>query len=484
MINLLVVTPDTAFGELVRQNLEEMGRFRVCVVRGNGSAVAFVKEVNCPLAFLDTCLAEKDLLEIGMQMRRANPKIRFVVISEDGWHSALEELSPEGCLNKPFRLPNLLEIMDNLFPTRSSPEPVPVNGESGNDPPWLSDVTRAAQHLTRLTLESSAQAALITRDDQLWAYAGQLPQSATGELNDTVSRYWDRQKENDLVRFVHLTSTGAEHMLYATRLTKYMVLALIFDAETPFSTIHTQANQLVHSLSTSPSEKQNNGTQTADEASSAPLSAAPLSPALPLHSNREPSPANSLNQVAVPGQTESSVDLEKTIETSPIAQNNAHAHDEADETRPNSFSESARRIVLEPVSPSVYNLDYACLLVPRFPQHHLIGDLSDCLPEWVRETCIAFAWRLEYISVRPEYLLWNVNVPPATSPAYLMRIMRQRISVKIFDDFPRFIKENPSGDFWAPGYLIMGGAQPAPVQVVKEFIAQTRQRQGITQQPR
>ena len=96
---------------------------------------------------------------------------------------------------------------------------------------------RAAQHLTRLTLGSSAQAALITRNDQLWAYAGQLPQSATRELTDTVSRYWDRQEENDLVRFVRLASTNAEHMLYATRLTKDMVLALIFDAETPFSTI-------------------------------------------------------------------------------------------------------------------------------------------------------------------------------------------------------------------------------------------------------
>jgi hypothetical protein len=75
-------------------------------------------------------------------------------------------------------------------------------------------------------------------------------------------------------------------------------------------------------------------------------------------------------------------------------------------------------------------------------------------------------------------------VPPATSPAYLMRIIRQRISVKIFDDFPRIKRENPSGDFWAPGYLIMGGSHPAPVEVVKEFITQTRQRQGIPQQSR
>jgi REP element-mobilizing transposase RayT/CheY-like chemotaxis protein len=485
MINLLVVTADIPFGEHIRQNLEDRGRFRVCVVRGNGTAVAFVKEVDCPLVFLDTSLDRNNLLEISAQMRLANPGIHFVVITDSRFQSALEELSPTGYLTKPFHLPDLLGMMDNLFPIASPVEPVAVNHESGNDPPWLSDVTRAAQHLTRLTLESSAQAALITRDDQLWAYAGGLPQSATRELTDTVSRYWDRQKENDLVRFVHLASTGAEHMLYATRLTKYMVLALIFDAETPFGTIHTQANQLVHSLSTSPAEKQNDMMRSADEASSAPIPVTSSTFSLPPEIRREPSATNSMNQAALPGQTPSSIDLEKPVESPAVTRKGLFksiiaGQAEAEETRPSPLNESARRIILEPANPSVYNLDYACLLVPRFPDHHLIGDLSDRLPEWIQETCIAFGWRLEYLAVRPEYLLWNVNVPPTTSPAYLMRIMRQRISVKIFDDFPRLQKENPSGDFWAPGYLIMGGSQPAPVEVVKEFIAQTRQRQGIT----
>jgi len=42
-------------------------------------------------------------------------------------------------------------------------------------------------------------------------------------------------------------------------------------------------------------------------------------------------------------------------------------------------------------------------------------------------------------------------------------------------------KENPSGDFWAPGYLIMGGSQPHPSQLVKDYIKQTRERQGYSQ---
>jgi hypothetical protein len=62
-----------------------------------------------------------------------------------------------------------------------------------------------------------------------------------------------------------------------------------------------------------------------------------------------------------------------------------------------------------------------------------------------------------------------------------MRILRQHTSDKLFSEFPRFKKENPSGDFWAPGYLIMGGSQPPPAQLIRDYINQTRQRQGISQ---
>ncbi len=122
--------------------------------------------------------------------------------------------------------------------------------------PWLQDVSRAAQHLTRLTLESSAQAALITRGDHLWAYAGQLSQGAANELAVTVTRHWDGQKGSDLLRFVRLEATRAEHMLYATRIADDVVLALVFDAETPFSTIRSQASQLAESLSITPVEEE------------------------------------------------------------------------------------------------------------------------------------------------------------------------------------------------------------------------------------
>ncbi len=515
MVALLVVTSDIGFGNLVRQSLEGAGRFSVLVSGEKKTAIEYVMETNCPLAFLDTGMTDQKVLEIGILLRQANPQIRFIVISEAGWHSTLEELSPENYLEKPFHPPDLMEMMDNLF---GKPKPLtsPLPSQPEEDLPWLSDVTRAAQHLTRLTLETSAQAALITRNDQLWAYAGQLPQSAARELADAVSRYWDRQKQNDLVRFLRLNTTAAEHMLYATRLANDMVLALIFDAETPFSTIRTQANQLVHSLSASPTERQTAPINEEEEDDEAPLAAIsdilsdipspnpkqsdvddsprpwkepgqakPLAFGKSLRFSRESSPAIPFNRLSTPETSETTLpDLDKTVESAAInrkskPRKNENQETEFGETHPSSVPEIARKIVLEPISPAVYNLDYACLLIPRLPHHHLTGDLSEQVSDWVPEICVAFGWRLEYISVRPEYLLWISNVPPATSPGYLMRILRQHSSERIFSEFPRLKKENPSGDFWAAGYLIMGGSQPPPGQLIKDFISQTRQRQGF-----
>ncbi len=479
MTTLLVVTSDVPLGDLIRQTLEETGRFGVHIAEDKKSAVECARKGDCPVAFLDAGLTEKKILEIGALLREANPKIRLVIVSESGWQPAsLDELSPEHYLSKPIYPPDLLKLIDKL-PQDSQPAgTLSLLGETGGGAPWLSDVTRAAQHLTRLTLESSAQAALITRNDQLWAYAGQLPQTATRELSDTVTRHWDRKQESDLVRFVRLSSTEAEYMLYATRLAKDMVLALVFDAETPFSTIRTDANQLVHSLSSA--EKQSGGSQVDTRA--------PARPAVNIlsgSSTSAPKATTPIERAASHQEAEPPADGGKKVdETAASLSRNKPRKDETGEidlgeTRPTSITDSARKILLEPASPSVYNLDYACLLIPRFSSHHLTGDLSELLSDWVPQICVAFSWRLEYISVRPDYLLWIVNVPPATSPGYLMQILRRHTSEYIFNEFPRFSKENPSGEFWAPGYLIMGGSQQPPAQLIKDFIAQTRQRQGI-----
>ncbi len=116
----------------------------------------------------------------------------------------------------------------------------------------MSDVNLAAQYLTSLSLESSAQASLITKQDQIWAYAGELPQPAAEELARTVSQHFQNGGGSDLARFIRLEETGGEYMLYATGLGGSFVLSTVFDAEMPFSKIRAQASNLAMALASPP----------------------------------------------------------------------------------------------------------------------------------------------------------------------------------------------------------------------------------------
>src|SRR5512145_118567 len=245
--NLLIVSADKTFTQVLIHGLEQEG-YSVHVTKGKGESVVRADEESVSLAFLDMDLGYRAVLEIGQALRMLKPELRLVVFSRDEVPPALDELRPWMLSRKPYYLPDVLNMLEN----KSASSPLHPKGVQTTDPalPWLSDANKAAQHLTRLTLESSAQAALITRKENLWAYAGQLSQSAAKELGITVTRHWDGQKGSDLLRFVRLEATKAEHMLYATRLADDVVLALVFDAETPFSTIRTQAGQLVNRLST------------------------------------------------------------------------------------------------------------------------------------------------------------------------------------------------------------------------------------------
>ena len=140
---------------------------------------------------------------------------------------------------------------------------------------------------------------------------------------------------------------------------------------------------------------------------------------------------------------------------------------------------STEHIVLEYLDRNPYDLSYTCLLVPRVNSHYFIGDIVDSLPVRMKQICTSFGWGLEFLSIKAEYLQWTIQVPPATSPGYFMRIIREQTSAYIFENFHHFKKENLSNDFWAVGYLVVLGSQPHPVEMIRRFIRLTRQQQGI-----
>jgi REP element-mobilizing transposase RayT/CheY-like chemotaxis protein len=523
--SVLIASPTIAFGELIRLTLEGEGNFRVTRVSTGCEALTEAQSTPFALAILDADLSDLPLPDLCSAAQKLRPGIRLILVPphSDPHSPTLAGLPAHGYLNKPFYLPDLMNIVTRAMQSQEQPsqvqpaaglpdvptKPVPLKAPTQPNPPqttgpaldgsspkrpatkplaptapaWLQDVAIAAQHLTRLSLETAALAALIIRDGKLWSYAGQLSQPAAQELAQTVAHYWARGNGSDLARFVHLDATDGDYMLYATAVSGDMALAMVFDIEIPFSKIRSQASHLARSLasppgslppqpskeSPSPSTSyaaeagQPEGEEELDLANLTPLfeDVPPASPGLPQveAQPRAPRLNPSLGVMQAEHLTATTPEAVEISQPAPV---------------------EAAMDALEPVSPAVYNLSYACMLLPRMPQHVIAGDLAERLSGWTRQLCLAFGWRLDRFVVNPDYVEWVMNVPPTVSPSTMMRIFRQQTSARIFVDFPTLGRDNPSGDFWAPGYLIMSSGQLPPESLVKAFIQQTRRRQGVS----
>jgi putative transposase len=524
---VLLVTSSSGFGESLQRFLEEMGVDGSILVGSVEEAVELSRQTQIDLAILDFNLGEYPLRKTAHTMREALPNIRLLITSsqDESDPPIMSELTAVGVFSEPFYLVDLKKRVPEIsehtgIADRAEP---PVNmDEHSNGLPWLQDITRAAQHLASLSLSTAAQAALIVRGDKLWAYAGQLSQSAARELTECVVSYWSPQTSSDLVRFVDLAVDGGEYMLYATSLSNSMVLALAFDAKMPFSQIRSQANYLASALASPPGTdvrepylsqtKEHflnavNGENTDRQVTTKPLfSSEDVPPPTPGTSSKSQrnlvDEVNQEEKLANPGleddqpetreETKSYGDslpdhIDPSIEVPlqrDLTENNIEEIQKgAQSVKPKGVFVEGRESVTAgdamSVSPSMYSLYYTCVMVPRLPRHELTGELSDQVVGYTKHIFLAFGWRLESLEIHPDFFQWIANMPPKVSPGYMLHVMREHLSRFIFAEFPRLARENPSGDFWAPGYLLVSGQKTLPGQLIDDFIEQTRQNQDF-----
>ncbi len=284
-ISILVADSNMEFGILIRQALEESGQFEVSLTSSAEEAVNLAQGLDFRLAIIDFALPDIEGEKLVERLRALQPGLAVIGIpvGDDDTSEKTRQAGVDGILTKPFYLPNLPDIVEEALgrrldfhrPTqvawpRTTPTPdVPDNSAAAlpidksasfpsedypmpfdEPPPWLADVNRAAQYLARLTLETSAEAALLIRHRELIASAGQLPRGQLQELTAQVADSWAEEGRSGAVaRFVHLPGTAEDFMLYATGVVAGMVLSLVFGAEVPFGMIRRQAESLAHALS-------------------------------------------------------------------------------------------------------------------------------------------------------------------------------------------------------------------------------------------
>lgn len=409
-----------------------------------------------------------------------------------------------------------------------------------------SDFSRLNQRLSDLSAETTALAIIILRRKQLISHCGILPNTAIREIVDQINSFsitsaLNLQKEppplfhksgsGDMIRSLQLQSLQGKFLLYVIFLTKEMQLSLIYDQDTPFSHIRRQTVQVSHklmepqqslplafhpsSLEASELEQANIVQSSSAEpiyedvnqpaAGTGVIQAATISSLI-----EEPSP----EEVIPPGYTGDQID---TVLSSPSTSSDAASldarieynrseqagkidfHDDFEleeeysgEPLDFSLSETSKSEHTEEefetnsiISVGAYGnyITYSCLLIPRIPEHMLKGNLVSYLFKWMGQLCLAYGWRLEHLSIHSNHVQMVTGAPLATSPAFLVRTLRQKTSLYIFSQFPLLTDENPSGDFWAPGFFISGGKQTIQPHLIDRYIGEIREHQGVNSTP-
>jgi DNA-binding NarL/FixJ family response regulator len=112
-------------------------------------------------------------------------------------------------------------------------------------------IAQLALSLTHASLESTAEATMLTRHGEIVAFAGDLTREDLEELRRAVS-HWDNDIEQAHVGFITLASTGRVVMVYSRQTEGHLALSMVFAGSTPLRDIRRQGKRLLEALESVP----------------------------------------------------------------------------------------------------------------------------------------------------------------------------------------------------------------------------------------
>ncbi|MCL4238810.1 MAG: response regulator [Anaerolineae bacterium] len=334
-------------------------------------------------------------------------------------------LSPEPDWEQPVAAPPLAPPAPTFAAGERSAAPdaperaaaVPEPDEDAAD----ADIAQAALRLTQYSLESSAQATLLSRPGRLLASAGDLPAAAIARLLSAVDAAWRTSPaaSDALIRFVALPDAG-EFLLYSTRVEADMTLSMVFGTNTPLRTIRRQARRLGESLNL----------MAELPAADAEAPAARTRPRRPEGLAAEPVAAAVEAEAAVPAQ------------------------DAAPQTDEGPYT------------------GYTCLWVPHDPRLELRSEFADSLREWIVDAAEADRWRVLALDVQTDYVLVSLDVPQKTHPDAAIARLMAATAQRSADEFPDLAFGQP---LWADGYYFAAPPRDLSDREIVRFLAFQRQ---------
>jgi REP element-mobilizing transposase RayT/DNA-binding NarL/FixJ family response regulator len=273
-------------------------------------------------------------------------------------------------------------------------------------------IAQLALSLTQVSLELTAQAALLARDGRIVAYAGTMDRVDMDDLRRAVNDDWEAQPRQARIRMVTIADTGREYMLYSKLTEDGFTLSLIFAGTTPLRDIRRQSKRLLDALEAVP-EAQARASAPED----APTKDAPI------------------GTTELP--TEEALTSEERAAISAAAGVNA-----------------------ETMTP------YAVVWLLRDPAGSLDAATSSAIISGMRVQLAERSWQIQELQARADFVYLLANIPSDMPPYEIVRDLKRR-SAEIAH------RQNPAlkpDTLWADGYLIVTPGRQLDIDEIQQFI--------------
>lgn len=492
------------FGELLRLSLEERGGYSVRLVDSCEYARYELGKNSYDLVVIDVEEKDPSAKSALADLTQRFPGLPLIVFPPDNnpQHPLLKGLAFMAWLKKPFYLPDLLSAAESVLAGKRW---TPEDGIAG--PPewaWLREDLSRGSSLAGLLKAECLAAVFITLGGAVAARTEGLPSPAAEEVAAMVSRLWRESRGREIARTIRRGSSGAQALLYVARPEKHLLAALILPAETSPARARSLAAQLKETLRLSRLDASRRDDMSVEEEAETAVPAAPLPPPEEIEgldarlyellaSAPSPDPFR-IDSRSGGLPTDQEIELSALEDLGPswakspppaagVSQPESAqpAADPAVSSQPQSPAqpEKPTRDLLPEVDLKEKRQVFTCVLIPRLPEHTLVGELEKLLRWWAAALCADAGWRTVELKITNAALQWTLEAPAAESPGALVRLIRQQSSEQILSRFAEYSLPAGDGDFWAPGFLIVRGANPPMLDQIQEFIRQTRLRQGL-----
>jgi len=526
--NVLIITPYSDFGAIINQSLENNPSLNVTVASTIFEIQAYLKNnIAYSYALLDLDLGEQKVLDLGFSLRGNYPGIEIILTSKKEPSQEMDELRPWKLLRKPFVQSDLDSLFQDGKSNNSSRSDVIdldfIEGLDVASHPWWEDEIRVTKTLTTAISNLDIQEAILFSSEEVLAQAGKMNGAAIEECSKLIGKFKLDTNTSEILKPIHLKTTKTEHFIHANILAVGILLALLYDADTPLKNIRVQSryltNILKNPLLSTPQEKtlpeisttgpeEKHLASVHEQLQSLTLkkrAANSPHPRLMLYSSRvrksqkgselahkmagslsiKDSRPSGNNQIAFDDIPQIGKNAEPHTTTGGININLLHyegGHTKSDWVQDSlhwkspemPISSGARHFSLCSPDLSFFDVYYTCLLIPRLKSQSLDGDIADFLKEVLPELFLANGWRMEAMEIGPASLQWSVRVPPTIAPTELINVIRTQSSRKILGNFARLNRDELLKDFWAPGFLLGAGQSLFSAEDIIEFIQLNR----------